>query len=414
MRSVKAFNTGGPCVPQKHYMLSPEPRLPAARRCVEDDLYFILHAPRQTGKTTTLRVLAESLNAEGRHAAIVVSCESAKVAEDDIGHAEELILHLLSWAASELDPALRPPDPWPSAPAGQRLQSALTKWAKRCPLPLVVFFDEIDALRGMSLVSILSQLRTGRNGTLPFPSSVALCGLRDVRDYKIASGGDPTTMGSSSPFNVKVESLRIDDFSFAEVTELYGQHTKATGQVFTPQAIQRAFEASQGQPWLVNALARETVEKLGLASSDPVTDAHMDEAIERLIVARATHFDSLAARLHEPRVKRVIEPMLAGTALSADPTYDDDLHYTRDLGLITRTVPLQIANPMYQEVIVRVLTERIEAGIHVDPHAFLLPDGRLDIAMLLAEFTVFWRLNGADLAERQSFSEAACQLVFMA
>jgi len=389
---VKVFNTDGPCLPQKHYMLSPEPRLPTARRFAEDGLYFTLHAPQQTGKTTTLRMLAERLNAEGRHAAIVVSCGSAKVAEDDYGQAEELILHRLRLSAGKLDLALRPPDPWPSAPAGLRLHSALAGWAKQCPLPLVIFFDEIGALHGMSLVSILSQLWTGRNGTAPFPSSVALCGLRDVN----------------------VESLRIENFSLAEVTELYGRHTEVTGQVFTPQAIQRAFEASQGQPWLVNALARETVEKLGLAPSDPVTDAHMDEAIERLIVARATHFDSLAARLHEPRVKRVIEPMLAGTFLSADPTYDDDLSYTRDLGLITRSVPLQIANPMYQEVIVRTLTERLEASIHVDPRAFLQPDGCLDIDLLLAEFTAFWRLNGADLAQRQSFSEAACQLVFMA
>jgi hypothetical protein len=65
----------------------------------------------------------------------------------------------------------------------------------------VLFFDEIDALRGASLVSVLRQLRDGHNDRPhAFPASVALCGLRDVRDYKSAAGGDPSRLGTASPF----------------------------------------------------------------------------------------------------------------------------------------------------------------------------------------------------------------------
>ncbi|HYO59797.1 hypothetical protein [Archangium sp.] len=52
----------------------------------------------------------------------------------------------------------------------------LPGWARACSRPLVLFFDEIDALRGQSLISVLRQLRTGfadRPGA--FPLSVALC-----------------------------------------------------------------------------------------------------------------------------------------------------------------------------------------------------------------------------------------------
>jgi hypothetical protein len=142
---------------------------------------------------------------------------------------------------------------------------------------------------------------------------VALCGLRDVREYKAASGGDPGRLGTASPFNIEIESLRIGDFDRDEVRDLYGQHTAETGQVFTDEAIERASALTAGQPWLVNALAREVVEKLAVPPDEPITAAHVDEAKERLILARATHLDSLAHRLSEPRVRRVLEPVLAGT-----------------------------------------------------------------------------------------------------
>lgn len=37
-------------------------------------------------------------------------------------------------------------------------------------------------------------------------------------------------METSTPFNIKVASLRLGDFTEAEVAELYGQHTAETGQ----------------------------------------------------------------------------------------------------------------------------------------------------------------------------------------
>jgi hypothetical protein len=184
--------------------------------------------------------------------------------------------------------------------------------------PLVLFFDEIDALRGQSLISVLRQLRDGATATsATFPHSVALCGLRDVRDYKAASGGDPNRLGTSSPFNIKAKSFHLTDFTFAQVAELYAQHTAATGQEFTPQAVQRSYEASQGQPWLVNALAAEVIDEMSIPVAEAITDDHIDEAVERLIVTRATHLDSLVAKLHEPRVRRVMEPLIAGS--DSDP-----------------------------------------------------------------------------------------------
>lgn len=397
-------------------MLPPEPRLPEAREYIERGFYFVVHAPRQSGKTTVLETLARNLNAEGRYAAVWFSCETARIAET-VEQAERLLIRAVTAAAGlmGLAPEMLPPDPWPQEEPGARLLTGLRAWAVRCPLPLVLFFDEIDSLQGDVLVSVLSQLRDGyqSGGREEFPYSVVLCGMRDVRDYKAAAGGDPGRLGTSSPFNIKVASLRLDDFTHGQVAELYEQHTRATGQKFSPEAVQRAFEASQGQPWLVNALAREVVDEMRVPVSEPISDAHMEEAVERLIVARATHLDSLVARLHEPRVKRIIEPMLAGTETTADPAYEEDLSYVRGLGLIGRGRYIQIANPIYQEVIARLLTGHIESNINVEPRSFVTAQGRLDFHKLLSEFLGFWRLNGEILARRQTYSEAACQLVFM-
>jgi hypothetical protein len=148
--------------------------------------------------------------------------------------------------------------------------------------------------------------------------------------------------------------------------------------------------------------------------AEPVTAAHVDEAKERLILARATHLDSLAARLNEPRVRKFIEPLIAGELIAADPAYDDDVSYVRDLGLIGQGTPIAIANPIYREVIVRVLGGRARDSVLADPRGFVLPDGRLNFRLVLEEFAAWWRQYGEFLVKGEVYHEVAPQLIFMA
>jgi hypothetical protein len=394
-------------------MIPPLRRLPEAPGLVDQMGYFVVHAPRQTGKTTTLSALANELTAAGQHAALHFSCEVGRAAGDNYGAAQRGVLHRIQRRANAaLPPELRPP-PWPAAPDENLLGDALAAWAAACPRPLALFFDEIDALQGQTLISVLSQLRDGyheRPGG--FPASVALCGLRDVRDYKAASGGDPSRLGTASPFNIKLKSLRVGDFTADDVGELYGQHTAETGQVWTPDAVERAVELTAGQPWLVNALARDVVEEIGVPAREPITGEHVEQAKERLILARATHLDSLAAKLAEPRVRKVVEPVLAGSLDQFDP-YNDDVQYVADLGLIAPTAPLRVANPIYREVVVRVLAANVEFKVVADPRSFVRADGRLDFDLLLREFAAFWREHADVLTSGIVYHEVAPQLVLM-
>lgn len=383
----RRFNTTGSCNPKQHYMLPAEARLPGARALAEEGLYFVVHAPRQSGKTTSLKALAEALSQAGNRLAVRVSCECGQVAEDDYGAAEDIVLDSIRDAAEDrgYPEQWLPPAVWPQAAPGRRVYRGLQAWAQRCPVPVVLLFDEIDALYGSSLMTMLRQLRNGfESRPEDFPASVAVCGLRDVRDYKTASGGDGGRLGGASPFNVAVKSLRLGDFSADDVATLYGQHTADTGQVFTEPAIERAFWYSAGQPWLVNALAREIVDVMGVPASTPITDCHIDQAAQRLIATRATHLDSLADKLNEPRVRRIIQPLFSGTlSMSADLTYLDDLAYARDLGLVARQPPLAFANPIYEEVIARLLAQPISEMVTDNPRSFLRSDGRVEVDRLL-------------------------------
>jgi hypothetical protein len=172
-------------------MLPAAERLPEARQWVADEEYFLIHAPRQSGKTTTLTALANELTAEGRHVALRFSCERGEAGPDDIAAAERRILRAIRNAAvGRSFPAdWMPPDPWPESDTGSRIADSLQAWALKSPLPLVLFFDEIDSLAGNSLNSVLRQIRDGYSWRPhAFPSSVALCGMRHLRDYKLASG----------------------------------------------------------------------------------------------------------------------------------------------------------------------------------------------------------------------------------
>jgi hypothetical protein len=412
------FNTAGPCEPEWHFMVPPLERLPNARKLIERGQYFVVHAPRQTGKTTFLRAMARALTASGDFVALHFTCEVGEVAGDDVARAQRAVLEAIALAArQELRPDQQPPTVATNESAREApLQQMLTAWAERLSLPLVLFFDEIDALRGDSLKSVLRQLRAGYNNRGPgkFPWSVVLCGLRDVRDYKAASGGDPERLGTSSPFNIKVESMRLGNFDRGAVGALYGQYTAQSGQAFSDPALDYAMVLSGGQPWLVNALAREVVEEIEVPLDQTIEPMHLDLAKERLILARQTHLDSLVAKLAEARVRRVIEPMLAGTSSQLDLTYDDDLSYVRDLGLIASNDPIRPANPIYREVMVRVLAVQPSAAIELPQRSFVRADKSLDMRAVLEEFAAFWREQGELLSHEVPYQEAACELVFAA
>ncbi|MEO1590564.1 MAG: ATP-binding protein [Cyanobacteria bacterium J06632_22] len=410
----KWFNPAGPCKADIHYMLPPLARLPNLERIVAQQGYFVLHAPRQTGKTTAMLALAQQLTASGQYTAVMLSVEVGAPYPDNVGMAEQAILGEWKRASSfMLPPDLQPPK-WEDTPPGSRIAAALSQWAQTSPRPLVVFIDEIDALENQTLLAVLRQLRAGYpSRPQGFPQSLALVGVRDVRDYKVASGGS-SRLNTASPFNIKVESLTLRNFTLAEVTELYAQHTAETGQVFSSEVVQRVFALTQGQPWLVNAIARQLVEQLAPDPTQDITVRQVEQAKEILIQRQDTHIDSLASILREERVRAVIEPILAGQELGTVP--NDDRQFLVDLGLVVRNPAggLMPANPIYREVLPRVLASGPQDSLPVIQPAWLTAEGELDSQQLLDAFLRFWRQHGQPLLKSAPYHEIAPHLVMMA
>jgi hypothetical protein len=393
-------------------------RLEEIRSLIDSKKYFVVHAPRQTGKTTLLRNLSRELTAEGRYSALTVSLES--FVQNDVDKAfPQIVRHIEARAEEQL-----PRDLLPTMSTDQELdpltalRGFLSQWSAKCPRPLVVFLDEIDALPGEVLISVLRQLRDGYTSRpAPFPQSVALVGLRDVRDYRISVRDETRSLGTSSPFNIKTRSLTLTSFSEGEVLELLHQHTTETGQSFDGEAIHETYSQTRGQPWLVNALAGQLVtdhDALIKDRSQPVTRAHVLEAKEILIERRDTHLDSLVDKLREDRIRRVIEPILIGDVV-ADATYDDDFSYAKDLGIVTVEDGVRrIANPIYQEIIPRVLTHQVQTSVSDEPAWFIAQDKTLDLEKLIQGFLRFWQRHGDVLLRGMPYQEAAPHLVFMA
>ena len=410
----KWFNTAGPCKADIHYMLPPLARLPQLERLIAQQGYFVIHAPRQTGKTTAMLALAKQLTDSGQYAAIMVSAEAGSAFSQSSSEAEETLLALWKDVATYRLPAELHPPEWENLVQGQRVHAAFQAWAVSSPRPLVIFIDEIDSLRDELLVSILRQLRSGYpNRPDGFPHALALVGVRDVRDYKVASGGSER-LNTSSPFNVKVESLTLRDFTIEEVTWLYRQHTEETGQVFSTEAIARAYELTRGQPWLVNAIARQLVEFLVTDIEQTISAADVDAAKEILIQRQDTHLDSLASILREDRVRKILEPMLLGQEIgSVSP---EDIQYLVDLGLCRRSPygGIEVSNPIYQEVIPRSLSQVPQDALPQIYPTWLTEEGELDTQQLLDAFLAFWRQHGEPLLKSAPYHEIAPHLVLMA
>ena len=418
---MRFFNTAGPIKPERHYCIPPLERLnmDEVHALIRDAKYFVLHAPRQTGKTSALLTLCDLLNAEDTYRCVYVNVEGGQAAREDVEQVMRTFLGVLALRASlTLDDEFLL-KAWSGILAefgpNAALQVALTRWTQADAKPLVLLIDEIDALIGDSLLSVLRQLRAGYDlRPEGFPQSVILCGVRDVRDYRIQSTAENALVAGGSAFNIRAESLRLGDFSQNDVSALISQHTAETGQAFTAEALETIWTQTQGQPWLVNALAYEACfkNKAGQDRSQPITDKAIYDAREQLILRREIHLDQLADKLQEKRVQRVIEPLLSGGEDSDFSTRD--LEYVRDLGLIASDDPLRIANPIYAEVVPRELTYAAQVGLNEDTAWYVNADGSLNVVKLMTEFQTFFREHSEHWVTRFQYQEAGPQLLLQA
>lgn len=415
------FNTAGPTIPEDHYTIPLMERVDwdEVKMLIDAKRYFILHAPRQTGKTSTLLAIMETLNRQDQYKAVYSNIESAQAARGDLTRGIPEVARAIcadaEYYIDDFEPRRILHEISPTIHAEGLIAELLSRWCMASDKPVVLLLDEVDALVGDTLISLLRQLRAGYNKKpRAFPISVLLCGVRDIRDYRMKQPDGQIITGGSA-FNIKAKSLRMGNFTESETKTLLLQHTDETGQTFENAIFSEIWEDTKGQPWLVNALAHEMVWEDKNARDRTI---HIDleryfAARERLIQSRATHLDQLADKLREARVRRVIEPLLAN--IDGDPAFrESDLGYVEDLGLINRRPQVHISNRIYREVLPRELVIATQEGLAHEQAWYLEKGNKLDMKKMIVAFQQFFRENADSWIERFDYKEAGPHLLLQA
>jgi hypothetical protein len=277
----------------------------------------------------------------------------------------------------------------------------LRTWSRACRLPIVLFIDDVDTVAPPLLEALMRQLRAGFSfRPRAFPAAVALLGLFDVRTDALER------VGTFTPLSTQAEAMRVGLFDMSDVAELVEQHQRETGQAFAPTAIKRALEITCGQPWVVNAVARECVAMCAADQSRAVEAPHVERAASILVERNETHVHSLYEHLLDDRVRRVLEPILGAEPLpSLEPA---DVRHVESLGLVqVNDGHIAIANPIYADIIPTLLAQAMARS-----KAPISTDGSLD--GLRKAFLAFWKQEAEPLMASAPYPEIAPQLAFLA
>ena len=340
---MRFFTTEGPVNCADHYCLPPLAlflELAELLTLIDQKKYFLLHAPRQTGKTTCLLALAETLNREGRYRAVYANIEGAQAYRENVdkGMATAVTDIFPAWAQDltgdtvALDPARAASA---QTPHGSAFGVFLTRWCSQLSQPLVLLLDEVDALVGDTLISLLRQLRAGypKRPTL-FAETVILCGVRDLQDYRIHSSSEKSVITGGSAFNIKAKSLRLAIFSQRGTATLLLEHTQETGQVFHAGSSRPGVGIDSGAALAVNALAYTACFELesGRERSQPITAEQIQVAREQLILSVLRIWTSwlTSSKSHGCGAWR---SRCCGVRSEDEDTTRYDFQYVLDLGL---------------------------------------------------------------------------------
>ena len=233
---MREFNTSGPNIPAEHYTIIRTGLIKQGIKLVEKAKYFTIWAPRQTGKSTYFRQLAESLNRLD-FKVIHFNVESYLDATKEI-FLEITAEHFEQQAGIKLAPV-----------------KTFTEFEKEIRNNLknrcVMILDEIEGLNpeifGQFLHTIRNLYHSRDTHCL---KSVILVGVSNIVGI---------VQDNASPFNI-ADNLNVPYFTEKEVFDLLHQHEEETGQLFEEKVKAKIFQITAGQPGLVNGFAKKLVD----------------------------------------------------------------------------------------------------------------------------------------------------------
>ena len=303
----RRFETAGTINPAESYFVDRKQIISEEgeeiRSLIDNHRFFTIYAPRQTGKTTLINELCDKLNQEKNRIAIKLDFQG--FAPEDVSQLPQIFRRfkrqieegiyeeLLKKHTDKVDTFRKTMESMEIANTEDFYEYLRTACRLLQDFQVTVFCDEIDGLKGIDLIPILSQLRMlylqAKQKKLPQIFSVGLVGMRDVIEL---TGGD------SSPFNV-ADRIKLRNFTLKETVSLYVQYTEETYQPFTEGAVRMIHEKTDGQPFLVNRLGQILTRNIKLKTIEPITEYDVEKAIDILVEERNNHFDVLHGKFME-------------------------------------------------------------------------------------------------------------------
>ncbi len=232
---MREFNTSGPNIPSRHYTIMREKEIIEGIKLVENERYFTIWAPRQTGKSTYFRQLALSLEDRGYKVAHI-NFENFR---------NEKIETFISSFKRNVNEFWKVQYEFDTIP--EFFELIQTKKQEKC----VLIIDEVEGINQAYFSDFLHSIRNAYHSRETHClKSVILVGVSNIVGV---------VSDNASPFNI-ADNLNIPYFTNDEVYELLGQHESETGQLFHVKVKDKISEITANQPGLVNGFAKKLVD----------------------------------------------------------------------------------------------------------------------------------------------------------
>jgi predicted AAA+ superfamily ATPase len=365
---MRYFNTSGPNIVKEHYTLMRPKLIADGLDKIHKDRYFTIWAPRQTGKSTFFRLLADSLEAEGYKVAHV-NFENYKEASIE-SFLDELVVCLKYF--------------WHIDFSDYTMQGIFTKISEIKDDKLVMIIDEVEGINpeffGQFLHSIRNVYHSRNRHAL---KSVILVGVSNIVGV---------VQDNASPFNI-ADNLNVPYFTDEETLELLAQHETETGQLFDPSVKSKISEITANQPGLVNGFARQLVENqptkpvISYADYLQVEDMYLTKAIDKNIA-------NIINKAHKYRP--FVERLLYTETKIKFQIYREDIKELYVNGIITYDAADNVIFrvPLYQKCLYSAFYPYMNGeGDRIrgdeDSDSFLFPNGHLNIDKIVENYKIY-------------------------
>ena len=380
---MRYFNTSGPNIPEKHYTILRESLLEQGLQLVNDERYFTIWAPRQTGKSTFFALLATQLQNEG-FTVISISVERFRNVS-----LVEIVHNFNRYFTKQTGKQF----------SGQTLDSIFTKLEENNSDKYVWVIDEIENFNPLyfsDLLHSIRQLYHSRNQHAL--KSVILIGVSNILGI---------VQDNASPFNI-ADNLNVTYFTKDEVFELLHQHETETGQLFDITVKEKIFEITAGQPGLVNSFAHKLVEGSKNLATIGIEDFYK---VEKWYLTNAIDKNVENIKNKANQYRKFVEQLLFS---EKDIDFEIDKEYIKFLhvngiirsdenGKVVFWVPLY-TKKLYKAFYPYTNGEKDDIIETVILTRFLKPDGTLNIDYLINKYKEYitkrsfrpYREKGAD------------------